>query len=165
MDWFLLVIGFIFTLLGIAGSFLPVLPGPITGWIGLLLLHLTSVVPVSYSFLGITLAVSLVIWILDYIIPSMGTKRFGGSKYGAYGTTIGLIIGLISPFPFGFVIGAFIGAFIGEILYKPEINRATKAAIGSFLGFLASTTLKFIVSVIFVGLYISIVINHSSHWH
>ena len=54
MDLFLLIVGFIFTLLGILGSFLPVLPGPIMGWLGLLLLYLTKTVPMSYTFLGIT---------------------------------------------------------------------------------------------------------------
>ncbi|MEN8187318.1 MAG: DUF456 domain-containing protein [Bacteroidota bacterium] len=160
MDIFLLIVGFIFTLLGIAGSFLPVLPGPITGWIGLLLLYLTKAVPMSYTFLGITLAISILIWVLDYIIPAMGTRRFGGSKAGAVGTTIGLIIGLISPIPLGFVIGAFLGALIGELSHINNFKRALKAAYGSFLGFLASTTIKFIISVIFVGLFVSKAIDY-----
>lgn len=155
MDTFLLIVGFIFTLTGIVGAFLPVLPGPFMGWIGLLLLHLTNFIPMSYPFLIITFLVSVVIWMLDYIIPSLGTKRFGGSKWGAIGTTIGLILGLVSPIPLGFIIGAFLGALIGELLYDSnDIQRALKAAFGSFLGFLASTTLKFIVSLIFVGLFI-----------
>ncbi len=154
MDLFLLIIGFLFTILGLVGSFLPILPGPFTGWIGLLLLHLTTAVPFSYTFLGITLAISIIIWILDYTIPAIGTKKFGGSKAGAIGTTLGLIIGLISPIPFGFIIGAFLGALIGELTHKIDFSRALKAAFGSFLGFLASTTLKFIVSLLFLGLFI-----------
>jgi len=114
----------------------------------------------SYTFLGITLAVSIIIWILDYTIPAMGTKKFGGSKAGAIGTTIGLIVGLISPIPLGFIIGAFLGAFIGELTHSIDITRALKAAFGSFLGFLASTTLKFIVSLIFVGLFVSKAITY-----
>ena len=163
MDTFLLIVGFLFVLLGIIGSFLPVLPGPITGWVGLLLLHLTKPVPMSYTFLGITLAIAIVIWILDYTIPAMGTKKFGGTKYGSVGTTIGLIIGLIAPIPLGFVIGAFLGAFIGELIHDHmDFNKAIKGAVGSFLGFLASTTLKFIVSLIFLGLFISTAISHFS---
>lgn len=94
MDIFLLTIGFLFVMLGLIGSFLPVLPGPLTSWLGLLILYFTSIVPMNYTFLGITLAIAILIWILDYIIPAIGTKRFGGSKYGVYGTTIGLLIGL-----------------------------------------------------------------------
>ncbi len=160
MDIFLLIVGFLFTLLGIAGSFLPVLPGPLTGWIGLLLLHLTNAVPMSYTFLGITLLISVIIMVLDYLIPAMGTKKFGGSRAGAIGTTIGLILGLISPIPMGFIIGAFIGAFIGELIHKNNMIRALKAAFGSFLGFLASTTLKFLISAIFAGLFIFKVIEN-----
>jgi uncharacterized protein YqgC (DUF456 family) len=155
MDIFLIITGFLLTLLGIAGSFLPVLPGPITGWAGLLLLHLTKIVPMDYTFLGITLAISIIIWILDYIIPSMGTKKYGGTKYGAIGTTAGMIIGFFIPIPLGFVIGAFAGAFIGELIHdRNDTNKAVKGAVVSFLGFLASTTLKFMVSIIFTGLFI-----------
>lgn len=155
MDIFLLIAGFLLTLLGIAGSFLPVLPGPITGWLGLLLLYLTKAVPMNYTFLGITLIISIIIWILDYTIPAMGTKKFGGTKYGAIGTTVGLIIGLLLPIPLGFLIGAFLGAFIGELFHDHmDFNKAIKGAIGSFLGFLASTGLKFVVSLIFTGLFI-----------
>ncbi|WP_439128105.1 DUF456 domain-containing protein [Polaribacter sp.] len=155
MDIFLLLIGFILVLLGIIGSFLPVLPGPLTGWLGLLLLHLTSIIPMNWTYLGITLAIAILIWILDYIIPAIGTKRFGGSKYGVYGTTIGLIIGLLSPIPFGILIGAFLGAFIGELFYdKTDKNRAFKASVGSFIGLLASATIKFGVSFGFVVLFL-----------
>lgn len=155
MDIFLIILGFLLTLLGIAGSFLPVLPGPITGWVGLLLLHLTKAVPMSYTFLGIALVISIIILVLDYIIPSMGTKKFGGSRFGAIGTTVGLLIGLMVPIPMGFVIGAFLGAFIGEIIFIPNFARAIRAAFGSFLGFLASTTIKFMISLVFTGLFIA----------
>ena len=155
MDIFLVIIGFLLTLVGIIGSFLPILPGPITGWFGLLLLHITKIVPMNYSFLGITLAIAIFIWFLDYIIPALGTKRFGGSKYGMYGTTIGLIIGLLSPIPFGILIGAFFGALLGELIYdSKDTNRATKAAFGAFVGFLASTTIKFSIATVYVVLFI-----------
>lgn len=154
MDIFLLLLGFIFACLGIVGSFLPVLPGPITGWVGLLLLHLTKIIPMDWTFLGVTLALAILIWILDYIIPAMGTKRFGGTKYGVYGTTIGLIIGLFSPIPFGILIGAFFGALIGELLYDgKDTNRALKASFGAFLGFLASVTIKFSIAMVYFVLF------------
>lgn len=149
MDIFLALLGFAMVCLGIIGAFLPVLPGPLTSWVGLLLLQLTKVIPQDWQFLGITLGIAVVIWVLDYFIPAMGTKKFGGSKYGVYGTTIGLIIGLFSPIPFGILIGAFIGAFVGEMLYKKDSDRALKASFGAFLGFLASATLKFLVASVY----------------
>ncbi|MDB4204028.1 DUF456 domain-containing protein [Polaribacter sp.] len=154
MDIFLLTIGFLFVMLGLIGSFLPVLPGPLTSWLGLLILYFTSIVPMNYTFLGITLAIAILIWILDYIIPAIGTKRFGGSTYGVYGTTIGLLIGLFSPIPLGILIGAFLGAFIGEVLHdKTNTKRAFKASIGSLLGLITSTIIKFTVALVYAVLF------------
>lgn len=163
MDILLLFVGFFFILLGIIGSFLPILPGPITGWVGLLILHLTSVIEQDWTFLGITLGVAILVWLLDYIIPALGTKKYGGSKYGIYGTTIGLLCGLIFLGPIGIIIGPFAGAFLGEMIYdNNDSNRALKAAFGSFVGFLFSTGLKFLVSIIYTGLYISIAWEYKS---
>jgi uncharacterized protein YqgC (DUF456 family) len=109
----------------------------------------------NYWILGFTLLISILIGILDYIIPSVGTKKFGGSKYGVYGTTLGLLIGFLLPVPLGFVIGGFLGAFIGEMIFdSSNIKRAGKAAFGSFIGFLASTTMKFIVSLFIAGVFV-----------
>ena len=155
MDIFLLILGFVFVLLGIIGSFLPILPGPLTSWIGLLFLYMTNIIPIDYTFLGITLGIAILIWILDYFIPAFGTKRFGGTKYGVYGTTIGLLLGLISPLPFGMLIGAFFGAFLGELIYNSkDTNRALKASMGAFIGFLASATIKFSIATVYVVLFV-----------
>ena len=155
MDILFLILGFLFVCLGIVGSFLPILPGPLTSWIGLLLLQLTKIIPVDWTFLGITLTISLLVWVLDYFIPAIGTKRFGGTRYGVYGTTIGLIIGLLSPIPFGMLLGAFFGAFFGELLYNSkDTNRALKASFGAFLGFLASATIKFSIATVYVILFL-----------
>lgn len=161
MDILLLIIAGVLMLVGIAGSFLPVLPGPLTSWIGLLVLHLTDAIPMNWTFLGITLFIAALIWVLDYIIPAIGTKKFGGSKAGMIGTTIGLIVGLIAPIPMGIIIGPFVGAFIGEMTNNKDSKVAIKAAFGSFLGFLTSTFLKFVVAVIYLGLFIVKVVEYS----
>jgi uncharacterized protein YqgC (DUF456 family) len=156
MDIFLLFLGFFFVTLGIIGSFLPVLPGPLTGWIGLLTLHLTKIIPLNWTFLSITLGIAMLIWGLDYVIPALGTKKFGGSKYGIWGTAIGLIAGLLFLGPFGMIVGPFLGAFVGEMIHnRTDSSRAVKAAFGSLIGFMISTGLKFLISIIFTGLYIT----------
>jgi uncharacterized protein YqgC (DUF456 family) len=154
MDLILVLLGLIFVILGIIGSVLPVLPGPILGWFGLLLLFLTNAIPMNYYLLGVSFFIALLIFILDYIIPGLGAKKFGGSKKGATGATVGLVIGLLLPIPLGFVIGAFAGALIGELIHDPkDLKRALKSAFGSFMGFLASTTMKLFASLIFFVIY------------
>lgn len=163
MDIFLTLIGVVFIIIGILGSFLPILPGPPLSWIGLFLIHSTEAVPDDWWFLGITLIIALIVFALDYIIPAMGTKKFGGTKAGMIGTTIGLIVGIIAPIPFGIILGPFLGAFIGELSNKANTSNAIKAAFGSFLGFLTGTFMKFIVAIIYAGFFINILIKNWSH--
>jgi len=163
MDLILIILGFVCCIVGIIGSFLPILPGPPISWVGLLLLYLTSNLETNYYLLGITLAVAIAIFILDYIIPAVGTKKYGGSKAGAIGTTVGLIVGIFAPIPLGFLIGPFVGAFLGELLFNKSSSQiALKAAFGSFLGFLASTFMKVFITFIYLGLYVYLVWNYQS---
>ncbi|MBT8299491.1 MAG: DUF456 domain-containing protein, partial [Maribacter sp.] len=129
MDIALLVLGFILMFIGILGSFLPVLPGPLMSWAGLLVLSLTKVIPNDWWFLGITLAIALVVFTMDYIIPAVGTKKFGGTKAGMFGTMIGLLVALFFPIlgPIGIVIWPFVGALVGELMNKADRKTAAKA--------------------------------------
>jgi len=154
MDLFLVLLAGILLIIGILGSFLPVLPGVPVSWFGLLVFYLAPAIPMNYWFLGITLVVAILIFVLNLVVPAMGTKRFGGSKSGMIGATIGLVVGLIAPIPFGILIGPFIGAFIGEILNKSNSKSALRAAYGSFLGLIASSVMEFLVTVAFLILFI-----------
>jgi uncharacterized protein len=159
MDALLLIIGLICVIVGVFGSFMPVLPGPSVSWLGLLLLYMTDAIPNNYWVLTITLVITIGITVLDYVIPAKGTKKFGGSSYGVWGTNIGLLVGLFFiPIPLGFVIGAFLGAFLGELIYNSQDKqRAFKAATGSLLGFLASAFMKFMICVLYLGGFLYLV--------
>lgn len=160
MDSILLILGLLCCIVGLFGSFLPVLPGPLLSWIGLLLLYLTQKVENNYWVLGITFITTIVITVLDYVIPAKGTKRFGGTKYGVWGTNIGLVLGLFFP-PFGFIIGPFLGAFVGELIHNSnDKNGALKAAFGSFMGFLVSTFMKFMLCLSVLLLFVFVAIKN-----
>ncbi|MEZ4858407.1 MAG: DUF456 domain-containing protein [Flavobacteriaceae bacterium] len=161
MDILCVIIGFLLMLIGIAGSILPILPGTPISWLGLVVLYLAPSLKFDWTFIILTGIVALIIYVMDYVIPALGTKRFGGSKAGAWGTTIGLLIGIVAPIPFGIVIGPFVGALVGELAFnKTEGPQAFKAAIGSFLGFLASTFIKFFAVMVYLGLFIyKVIVN------
>ncbi|WP_428230385.1 DUF456 domain-containing protein [Flavobacterium sp.] len=155
MDLLLLLLGFICMIVGVLGSVLPVLPGLSSCWVGLLLLYMTKAVENNYWVLGGTLLITIIITVLDYVIPAKGTKKFGGSSYGIWGTNIGLIVGILAPIPFGVIIGPFLGAFVGELIYDSKNHkRALKAATGSLLGFLASSFINFMFCIIFLGIFL-----------
>jgi len=168
MDWVFIAIGVILIILGLLGAFLPGLPGPPLSFTALILIQLTSNPPFSENFLIIMGVIMVVVSVLDYIVPVYGTKKFGGSKQGVWGSTIGLIVGVvilplmgivIGPFGLiGIILGPFIGAYIGERISGKDSDSALKAAMGSFIGFLAGTFMKLVYSIVagvyfFIGLF------------
>lgn len=162
IDILLVLLGLVLIIVGMIGSFLPVLPGPPIAWLGILSLSFTNTVPIPLYLLVITGVLAVIMFILDYVIPAQGTKRFGGSKAGAIGTTIGLIVGIIAPIPLGILIGPFVGAFIGEVGFNNSDSKtAAKAATGSVIGFLASSFMKFVMCLGFLGLFFFEVIAHA----
>lgn len=144
-DYVLLILGIILMLLGIIGCLVPVLPGPPISYLGLIMLHVTRFGQFSATILISLAAVAIVVTILDYIVPIWGTRRFGGSKYGMRGATVGLIIGLFLG-PVGIIVGPLIGAIVGELIFKDDLKYAIKAGFGSLLGFLTGIGLKLAAS-------------------
>jgi uncharacterized protein YqgC (DUF456 family) len=144
MDWIWIALGILLCLIAIGGSILPLLPGPPIAYGGLVLQQLREPNPFDGRFLVMWCVIVIVTMILDYVIPVQGTKRFGGTKYGVWGCTIGFLAAFWMG-PWGVVIGPFVGAFIGELIANQSSKNAFRAALGSFVGFLLSTFLKLVV--------------------
>ena len=156
MDLFLLILGLLFCLIGIIGSFLPIIPGPVTSWLGILLLNLTSAVEFNLNFVLITFTVAVSVGILDYIIPILGVKKLGGSRSGQIGTTVGLIVALVILGPIGIIVGPFLGALLGEMSTNKSFQNSLKPAFGSFIGVIAGSVIKFLISLSFLFFYFDI---------
>ena len=158
MDIIFLITGLLLCLIGIVGSFLPIIPGPVTSWLGILLLNLTSAVEFNLNFVLITFTVAVSVGILDYIIPILGVKKLGGSRSGQIGTTVGLIVALVILGPIGIIIGPFMGALLGEMSTKKSFQNSLKPAFGSFIGVIAGSVIKFLISLSFLFFYFPIVL-------
>jgi len=156
MDIFLIISGSLLMILGIAGCLLPMLPGPPLSYLGLIAIHFSSKIDFSSKFLIYWGIIVILVSILDYVIPIWGTKYFGGSKYGVWGSMAGLLAGLFIP-PVGIIIGPFLGAVVGEMLAGNKQN-ALKAGFGSFIGFLAGTIVKLLVSLIMLYYFVTVLI-------
>lgn len=152
MDVLLMVLGVILVLTGIAGSVLPLLPGPPIAYVGLLIQQFRSDAPFSTKFLLIWAGITIIILVLDYLVPLWGTKRYGGSKYGIWGCAIGFLLAFWMG-PFGVILGPFIGAFVGEMIYQQDSKKAFRAAWGAFVGFLFGSLLKLIACLV-MGYYL-----------
>lgn len=144
-DYVLLILAILMMIIGIIGCLLPVLPGPPLSYLGLILLHVTKFGQFSKTELIALAAMTIIVTILDYIVPIWGTRKFGGSKYGMRGATVGLIIGLFLG-PAGIILGPLIGAIVGELIFKDDMKYAIRAGFGSLLGFLTGIGLKLAAS-------------------
>lgn len=152
MSTVIIILAILAGIIGIAGSVIPGLPGPPFSWLGLLLLYLwgngTNAAgdPMSTKFLLIWLAITIVVCVVDYVVPAYFTKLTGGSKAAGRGAIIGLIIGMFVP-PVGIILGTLGGAFLAEYLVARKGGwDSAKSALGALLGFLCGTGIKLIAS-------------------
>ena len=159
MDIFLFILSITFMIVGIIGSIVPVLPGPLSSWLGLFIFSNIDGVEVNNSIIVLTLIIAITIFILDYLIPLYTSKKFGASKFGIIGASIGIIIGLFLP-PLGIIFGAIIGAISGELFLNKDFERSIKAAAGVVIGLAISGFTKAVISVVFFVIYIYLFINN-----
>jgi len=148
MDILWIVLGIILILVGLVGCIVPGIPGPPLGYLSLLLLQLKEESPFSVKFLIVWAIIALMVTALDYIVPALGTKRFGGSRQGVWGAVIGIVVGIFVFPPFGIIIGPLIGALLGEYLAGKNSEAAMRSAFGTFIGFMSGVVLKLIVTAV-----------------
>ena len=157
MDILLMVFAFLLLVASIVGCALPVLPGPPLAYAGILLLHLTDKVQFTTHQLIIWLVVVIVLQVVDYITPLLGSKYSGGTSFGNRGCIAGTILGMFFM-PWGLIVGPFVGAIAGEMMGGQNLTQAIRAGIGTLLGYLFGTLMKVIVCFYFVVQGISVII-------
>ena len=157
----LIIFAILFAIAGIVGSVVPGIPGPPLSWIGMLLVFFADKVgdrpePMTLAVLLIWLAITVIVSILDYIIPAKVTRLTGGHKAASTGALIGLFVGMFLT-PVGVIAGSLGGAFLGELLVTNKgVWSAFKAGAGAFLGFMLGIGLKLCVSGVMAWLIIKL---------
>lgn len=146
------ILGAVLLLIGFVGCVVPVLPGPLVGYCGLLALVWTDKAP-STAVLVAMGAVVVVVTVADYVVPAIGARKFDCSRWGTVGCFIGTLVGVFF-FPVGLLAGPFLGAFVGELVAGKAAPAAARSGIGALLGFLSGVVLKLLccvaMSVVFV---------------
>lgn len=149
IDILIIICSFLLLIGGIVGCVLPVLPGAPMAYAGLLLLHITDRVDFSTTQLIAWLIVVVLLQVVDYITPLLGSKYSGGTEFGNRGCMAGTILGIFFM-PWGIILGPFIGAVAGEMLGGRDLPHAIKAGIGSLLGLFFGTLMKVFVCFYFL---------------
>ena len=146
MDLLLTICAILCGVIGVLGAVLPILPGPALSFVGMVVAYFAAGDEISQRMLWIWGIITLVVSILDYILPGYFSKVFGGTKAGITGATIGVFAGLFLG-PIGIIIGPFAGAVIGELLHERQnLDRAIKVGFGSLISFLVGSGVKLIIS-------------------
>ena len=145
MDTLLAICAVLCGILGLLGAILPILPGTVLSFVGMLCAYFTTTSALSEAQLWLWGVISVVIIILDYILPAYFSKLFGGSKAGIWGATIGVVVGMFTMGPLGIILGPFVGAVAGEMLnQKQPLDKAIVVGAGSLLSFFVGTGIKLI---------------------
>jgi uncharacterized protein YqgC (DUF456 family) len=143
MEITLLILAGLCIIVGIIGCIVPGLPGTPIAYAGLWIAQASERVDFSWQTLLIWGIVTVVVSVLDYVVPAWGTKQFGGTRWGVWGSTIGVFVGLFFGFV-GVIVGPLVGAILGELLGGKQMSEALRAGWGSFVGLLFGTLLKLI---------------------
>ena len=143
----LIVLGFLFMVAGFAGCILPLIPGPPLSFFGLIILSFAkNWEPFSSLFLIIMAGLTILVTVLDYIVPAAGAKKYGASKSGVWCSIIGMLTGLFFFPPWGMFLGALAGALAGELLAGRKGKSVLRAGWGVFVGNMAAVGLKLALS-------------------
>ena len=149
MEFVLILLGIICTVIGVIGCIFPVIPGPPLSYAALILLQFAKEEPVfSKSFLVRFAILTIVVSLGDYFLPLLGAKKYGTSKYGIWGAILGMMAGIIFFPPFGMILGIFIGAIVGELIAGKENSMALKAGLATFIGSMMAVFIKLSLSVV-----------------
>ncbi len=150
----LLIIASALAIIGIIGSIVPALPGPILGYGALVLLYVSrgadGITPVTLGVFG---AFLILVTIIGYVAPIWGARFSGASRRGVWGAIAGSILGLILFMPLGLLLGAFFGAVLGELSTGKDGGAALKAGIGTLLGSVMVIFLQTLFAVVIAGYY------------
>lgn len=155
--WVIIILLFVVAFIGLLYPIIPSVLFILAGFI--LYGFLFSFDPFNWLFWLIQCLFIILLFGADYLANLIGVKKFGGSKAGIWGSTIGLLIGPFVIPILGIIIGPFLGAFLAEIIMnKTELKEAAKIGFGSVVGFISSVVTKGIVQAVMIGYFLIVVL-------
>jgi uncharacterized protein YqgC (DUF456 family) len=154
--------GYLLLALGLVGSVVPVIPGPLIIWLGAFLWAMgDNFETLGWPMLILLGLMALTAWGADLLFSTVLSRRAGASWKSIGGAIVGGIIGGIllggSPPILGSLMGAFLGAMVGMYLVEFYDKRNRRAATVAIRAYLASMVLgaatEFAIALGMVGLF------------
>ncbi len=141
---------------GLAGTLVPFLPGHLIFFFAaaahwLMLRGESGVEWWTLVVLGLLLALSQV---FEFLSGAMGTRWFGGTRWGAAGALVGGAVGMFFM-PFGLILGPLVGSAFCEFFFaQKEVRPAAVSGVGSVLGTVAGLVVKVVVGVLMIAWFV-----------
>lgn len=140
---------------GLAGTVLPVIPGIVLVFGGLVLAAWADAFAhVGWVGLAIIGALGILAFVADFVASLMGAKRVGASPLALAGAAVGGLVGFFFSIP-GMIIGPFAGAVAGEFLAKGRLVQAGKVGLGTWLGLIAAAVLKVVIACLMIATFVA----------
>ncbi|WP_411826143.1 DUF456 family protein [Luteolibacter sp. AS25] len=139
-------------LLGLVGCVAPVLPGHLLIFCGALGYRLMKGAEggIAWWGIGILFALMAISQVFEIASGSLGSKWFGGTKWGAVGALVGGIVGLFF-LPFGLLLGPLAGAFGLELAFgKRKTREAVVSGVGSVVGTVSGMVFKLVAGALMI---------------
>lgn len=141
-------------LVGIAGTVLPVLPGAILVFAGILLAAwIDDFTRIPVWLVVILGAFTAIAWAVDYLAAVAGAKKAGASKLALIGAAIGTLAGIVTGL-WGLLFMPLVGATIGELIAQRDLMRAGKVGVATWIGLLIGTAVKVAIVFAMVGVFV-----------
>lgn len=139
---------------GLAGTVLPLLPGTLLVWAGILLgAWIDDFARVGTWTVVFITVLAMVAWALDFVAGMLGAKRAGASKLALVGAAVGTVVGLFMGLV-GVLFMPLVGAAIGEFLAQQDQQRAAKVAMATWIGLMLGMVAKVVISCVMVGVFL-----------
>jgi uncharacterized protein YqgC (DUF456 family) len=148
----LYALGLMFVLIGLVGLVLPILPGAPLIFVGIVLVAWAEgFEKIGAWGIGVSAVLTLLVVAVDYAAGVVGAKGFGASYWGLFGAVAGTAVGLFFGLP-GLILGPIVGAVVLEYAKEPDFKRAGKVGVGTLLGFVLGTAVKYALSLAMIGI-------------
>lgn len=152
MDW-MLIVGILLVLVGVAGTLLPILPGVPLVFLGLLLAAWADdFTRVSVWIVGLCGLLAVIGMVIDFVASFATTKKVGANQRALWGIAIGGLLGLFAG-PLGMFLGAAVGALVGEFSVHRDMSRATTVGLAAGLGFAIALVAKVVVVLMMIAVF------------
>ena len=140
---------------GLAGTVLPVLPGTVVVWAGIVLgAWIDDFQRVGTTTLVVVTVLAALAWVLDYVAGLLGARRAGASRQALLGAAIGTVVGLFMGVV-GVLFMPLVGAALGEYLARKDQHRAVRVGVATWLGIMLGLLAKVVLAFVMVGLFVA----------